>query len=289
MKLIRHLAISRDSSIVAAAEFEHKVHIWDINTGNKISEFMTVLDFGGTRLALSHDGLLCLAASYGRGGISCHSTKNGEILWHRNDLSKFQKLSMAADGKKMYCDIDSSHCLIIDLENGSIVDKIPKVRIIYENNDGSRQLLVGNNLVLKNIIENLSFLLERDKPSLLSSSFGDKILCISKSGGDVHFFNSNNGQEIWRYQPISGSHVLELGYFHENNCFYGIEWPYKKGGNESLLVFNINKNNVRQVFKFSSPQPEISFVPHLNKVITSKGLIFDLKSEVIEKELQFEK
>ena len=50
---IQHLAITDESSIVAAALFEKTVQIWSWKTGQQLGEFQTMLDFGGRRLALN--------------------------------------------------------------------------------------------------------------------------------------------------------------------------------------------------------------------------------------------
>jgi hypothetical protein len=53
---IRHISTSLSGHTIALAEFEKRVQIFDINSLHIISEFDTVLDFGGQRLAISEDG-----------------------------------------------------------------------------------------------------------------------------------------------------------------------------------------------------------------------------------------
>jgi hypothetical protein len=46
--LIRHLASSWSGSMIAAAEFEHTVHVWDVTAESQLASFPTIMDAGGT-------------------------------------------------------------------------------------------------------------------------------------------------------------------------------------------------------------------------------------------------
>jgi hypothetical protein len=53
---IRQLATSRTGRVLAAAEFERVVHLYDLTTSGHLRTLDTILDFGGDRLAISNDG-----------------------------------------------------------------------------------------------------------------------------------------------------------------------------------------------------------------------------------------
>ena len=94
MYKMRHIATSQDGSVFLTAEFEKKVYSWNINTYENISEFNTVLDFGGKRLAITEDGTRCVAASYSRRGISMYDVLTGSVIWHRKDINRVQFVTL---------------------------------------------------------------------------------------------------------------------------------------------------------------------------------------------------
>ena len=88
MYKMRHIATAQDCSVFLTAEFEKKVYCWNINNYELISEFDTVLDFGGERIAVNGDGTQCVVASYSGRGISMHDISTGSVVWSRKDIKK---------------------------------------------------------------------------------------------------------------------------------------------------------------------------------------------------------
>jgi len=78
---IRQLATSFSGSVIAAGEFERTVHIWDLDTKKHLATFVTILDFGGVRLAITGDDTCCFAAAYHREGVAAYSASAGNEIW----------------------------------------------------------------------------------------------------------------------------------------------------------------------------------------------------------------
>lgn len=92
--LIRHIAVPQaEADIFATAEFEKKVTVWSMRRKRKIAVITTVLDFGGTRLAMVGQSGLCLlnAASF-EGPMNAYDLE-GNVLWSRRDLVGVQQLT----------------------------------------------------------------------------------------------------------------------------------------------------------------------------------------------------
>lgn len=85
-KLIRQIACSHDGPIVAVAEFERFVQIWNVESQRCIAKVETTLDFGGRRLAITRDGLGCVVGAYHVHGVALYETKSGTEVWRRKDL-----------------------------------------------------------------------------------------------------------------------------------------------------------------------------------------------------------
>lgn len=112
---IRHVATARDGNIVAVGLFERTVSIWNMATGKCVSEFETVLGFGGASLALSKKESACLVSAYRR-GLACYDVPSGAMRWRRRDLKQIGQVVIAPDGQHAYCCCEGamSHILRCD-------------------------------------------------------------------------------------------------------------------------------------------------------------------------------
>jgi hypothetical protein len=120
---IRHLAITDECSIVAAALFEKTVQIWSWKTGKQLGEFQTMLDFGGKRLALTPDGAACIVGAWGqrgRGprGLAAYSVPDGKVIWNRVEIDHIQYVKVSGSGQEIYCGVEGSSAYIIDVATG---------------------------------------------------------------------------------------------------------------------------------------------------------------------------
>ncbi len=102
--------------------FEREVEVWDVRTRLQMAVFTTVFDFGGSRLALSDERNVLVAAAYTRHGIAGYSPLSGEELWRRRDLKQIQELALSADGSRVFCGRESAPCEVVDVDTGETVD-----------------------------------------------------------------------------------------------------------------------------------------------------------------------
>ena len=118
MLKVRHISISEQKPHVALGAFEKQVEVWNYQSGQRVSAFDTVLDFGGQRLAISKDGDRVLAAAWARHGLACYDAHTGDLIWHRRDLKKVQIITLSKDGASAFCGIERRPCLAIDISSG---------------------------------------------------------------------------------------------------------------------------------------------------------------------------
>ena len=128
---IRDLAPSFDGDLFLAALFERTVYLWNMETGNCLSEFPTVMDSGGERLVLSQKHSVVLAAAYERHGLACYGLPEGRLRWQRRDLKKIQAIRLDPDEQLAYCCFDERPCYSLSLEDGRTVGRIQRVRDIW--------------------------------------------------------------------------------------------------------------------------------------------------------------
>jgi len=278
---IYEIAVSRDSSFIGLADFNGKIHLWNLDTVGKIGNIRTVYDFGGQRLALSHDGKKCFAASYQKEILACYTIPNGNIQWQHANIRGIQKIVVSKDGQKAYCEVDSKSFLSFDINTGGSLPVYQKAKDIHESIYDDVYLLEKDNLELWCCDEKLAFSIDRVSFAILSVCFGKGLFCISESGSIVRCFEISNGNEAWRYNPPSGSHVLELGYMKKENAFVGVEWPYEKGGRMKLIRFDKNTGRPSLIREFESVAG-LKFTPSGDHLLTSEGHLININNGIVD-------
>src|SRR4030065_944327 len=112
-----HIAPSR-REIVATAQFERTVSIWDLKQHVKLAEFDTILDYGGQRLILDHEGRFCITAAYHVHGIACYNARDGGVVWQHKNLKKAQILTVSRNGELVFCGFDEKSCVVLEINSG---------------------------------------------------------------------------------------------------------------------------------------------------------------------------
>ena len=241
--IISQLATSWSGSVMVAGEFERTVHVWDLTTATLLSRFDTILDFGGTRLAVTADGKNCIAAAYRVEGIAAYSTSNGAEVWRRKDLKKAQTLRVSLDDRQVYCCFDDKACHLLNRDTGETVATWVGVRNVWESPYQPIMLLEKRALVLQSPSLWKSLSIARESFGVLCVAFAPGLVCISESGGPLRCIDTETGQERWRFAE-TGQHVLTAALAVSEEAFVGVSWPYMHGGSLRLLRFDSESGHV---------------------------------------------
>jgi hypothetical protein len=234
---IRHLATSWSGSVIAAGEFERTVHLWDVAKRKHVSTFPTILDFGGTRLAVTPDGKNCIAGAYRVEGIAAYSTVDGTETWRRKDLKKVQTLRVSLDGCRVYACFDNRSCQVLNRESGKTNKTWSGVRDVWESPFEPVVLLEKRTLVLQTAEEEKLSSFTRESFAVPCVAFGLDCVCVSESTGALRCLDTQTGKERWRFWE-SGRHFLNLAFAEQTDAFFGVDWPYERGGLFRLLRFH---------------------------------------------------
>lgn len=240
MTRVRHIATSWEGHRVAVAECDRRVAVWDVVSAEKVSEFDTVLDFGGTRLAITQDGERVIAGAYHRYGIACYDASTGVQLWQRKDLKKVQYVGLSHSGVQVYCGFERRAGRVLDLETGADLEVLHGVASVTESpfngmrfierKAGTAQLRSATNKRLGKV--------ERTTFAFLSVAFTPNYLVTSESTGPIRCFDLLGAQEMWRVMPPYATHAMYLGYDIEAELCQAITWSYSLGGRSTLLTFD---------------------------------------------------
>lgn len=284
---IQKLSVSKESSRVAAAFFESTVQVWDLFARKRVTEFETVLAFGGNRLALDGAGRKCAAAAWNKGkhgGVVCYEADTGKLIWHRQDLRHTQRIRFSSTHNAFWCVPESGRTRLLDCEGGRDLDSIAGLADLYDS-DYSRDVLLEKrkrDYVLKNgkrrRVPRLTF-------AILDAVFGRQSIAISESGGPVRCIDSSTGKELWMFLPQRDSHVLKLWFRNADRNFYGVLWHYQTGRFRYLVRFDADSGEATTLCSLDSW--EEAYCAKLDCVVTSRGDLINLSEGTILHRLEF--
>jgi hypothetical protein len=284
---IRTLTAAQRAPIIAAARFERSVQIWDVDTGQHISEFDTVFDYGGNRLALDPDGKVCVAASWKkgkRGRVAAYDTQSGRVLWQRPERGS-PGLRFSSNGAAIWYRV-GCHGPVwqLDSRTGETLTVLRNVEQVFDSPFASHHVEARRDtFLLKSATE---FRLPRLTFAVLDATFSPNAFCVSESRGPVRCINCVSGDERWRYVPPSGSHVVRLFYSEGDHCFFGVEWPYEYGG-PAVLVRRISQETGSSTEVCRLDSFPFDWCSHADVVVSALGDVASLKGGTISKRLAF--
>jgi WD40 repeat protein len=217
---VQMLTSAANAPIITAALDDRRVQIWDLNTGEQIAQFNTVLEGGGRRLAVNPTGGICVAASWKKGkrdGVACYDVRSNQIKWHRPDIRRIQGLRFSVAGDGIWCEIEGGSVQRLDAESGSTQGSVSGVEDVYESPYSDQRLEIrGPALWVKGEKE---FQVSRQSFALLDAVFGPDTLCLTEASGSVRCLECVTGKERWRFQPALWTHVVALSYRASDDSF----------------------------------------------------------------------
>jgi hypothetical protein len=261
---IRHLAISDHSGIVAAALFEETVQIWSWKTGNQIGEFKTVLDFGVRKLALTPDGTVCIAGSWGRRkkgkrGLAAYSIPDGTLLWLREDIPHIGSIRLSGSGMEIYCGVEGSSAQVVETATGKTMRRIRAVTEVIGSPYTRHQLMVqkrpevvrtcrDGQCFISNSFSYPDYLMcgpseFRIPPlsfGLLDATFAPESVCLSEPRdalhpreniGGIRLIDLATGHSQWHLDIGSN----QLTFNSSDKRFYCVSAPYNDPSESSLI------------------------------------------------------
>jgi outer membrane protein assembly factor BamB len=280
MKDIRHISTSFSGQTIALAEFEKRVQIFDMNFLQIISEFDTILDFGGQRLAISEDGKICICGCWERHGICAYETKTGKLIWQRKDLKKVQHIHILyADNSKFFAQFEVGASRTFDINSGLEIDKVSGAKYLFNSKYLEIDIIDKSNKiqVIDRKTKKIKANIERQSFATLDLAIADNCLAISESGGPMSCYDIQSGEIKWRIPINEDGHFLRVTFNYELNSFIGVSWPFLKGGNKKLKYINKDNGLIEKEMTINCPT-ETEFALNGNVLVTSDREIIDLKS-----------
>jgi hypothetical protein len=284
---VRELATSWAGTRIAAAQFEHRVAIIDVEQLASIAEFDTVMDAGGERLSIDARGDVCVAGAYEARGIAAYDVRSGGLRWQRKDLTKVQDLRISPDGDTVFCVFERGPAHALSAADGRTQRTIRGARLIRQSPfDGTVFIdATRRSAFVTSRFEPLSHPEgERDWFGILDSAFSPTSFCASLAGGPTRCWEVTTGRLLWTYTPRSGRHLLNVGYCEPVGAFFGIEWPYAQGGNKQVIRL-ADDGSAECVADLEVPCAHV-FCRRGTRVVLSNGRVVDIPSGTVTSSLK---
>ncbi len=302
--VIRHIATSYDGPVIAAAEFEHRLHIFDLETGQKVATFDSIMDFGGRRLAISPDGQQCAAGAYHAHGLAMYDAGSGELLWQRKDLKKVQQLQFSKQDPVLLACFERGPAHVLDLSSGATLRTMRGISRIEESPFGRFRIVCrsGRYEILDD--ERHVRIGQRGPGDFYEATFtpSSVVLCEFELTGkpmeelpsireQLHgaaCFSLEDGRSLWRHMFPTGINVQRFGFAESVGEIVSVTWPYVRGGDKNLVCFDKDTGEIRREFGLlKGPLSETEFARRGNLLITSAGEVINVAERKVAQRLDF--
>lgn len=277
---IRHVVVSDEGSLVAAALFESTVQIWNWHKAQQIGEFATVLEFGGQRLALAAAGSICIAGSWTQ-GVAAYSVPDGHCIWRRPELLEVQLLTTTASGQEINCGLERRPLVVLDARTGNIIRTVKGASRIISSRFGTYEFIeerhnyrIAGKYTLE--IPSMSF-------GLHDASFSPQSLCISEPNAGIRCVELESGRQVWHHPELSADHVA---YALADFSFYCVARKRNPPNDCSLVRLAPKLMDCDQV-AFIGPCWGESFSPSGDVLVTMRGGVYETSTGRFLRQLDF--
>lgn len=274
-KTIRHLATEYNSDVIAVAEFESKVYIWDVCNNRMITSLDTHLDFGGERLAISSNNMHVAVGSYNRYGVSLYDYSTDKLLWTNKDLNKVHSLKFSPDGELLYAFFDTKPMHTIEARSGIVIGASSGIREIWFNRKSESCLIKSNTkLLLKQSLDTKGgLIIDSESFAVLDCVIASERIYISESVGALMALSTSDGTEIWRVEDDDVNHVnLQLS--SDGRYLISVKRNYRTSGTLVHVVYDA----VSGVVVSQNELPEevflTEFIHGKDKLVCSNGNVY---------------
>lgn len=266
---------------------DRSVQVWSVERQEPESEFKTVLDFGGQRLALctTSDRMVVVAGAWERQGICGYDASTGNRLWQRKDLKQVQSVAPADDGSAVAACFDSRSMQVLEAVSGTTITTVRGVRGFWQ----SRHRAIAPAEVMGHValLATDSWRVHWRAPvagfGLLDAAFGPDALLVSNaiafdSGeADSVYCFSLEGQLLWKRQTADGTNVPWLAWDEDTGGWLGIRHDIKQRTPETLLRWSQDGALLSRI-PLGSRVATYAFLPAGRLMVTGLGQVVDTRT-----------
>jgi WD40 repeat protein len=218
-----------DGSVLAKANRDGQVQVWNPYAGTLVAEFKTVHD-GQSRLAIDFGGQRIFAANWRSGesgGVACYDVASGVPIWHRTDIMQVQTMEFSPREDGVWCEIEGRPVHYLDGRTGLTSAVMENVERVFESSFTSHTLLFRScDLALETGNHSVTIPRHgRPKRAVFSS---DAAYVAELFPSLVRCIEIETGKERWRYE-CPDDHFLQSISFQSDGFLYCVQ-PSGQGG-----------------------------------------------------------
>lgn len=274
--------------------------VWDVASGERVSEFDTVLDCGGRRLAITSDGTRVIAGAYHRYGIACYCASTGALLWQRKDIKKVQMISISADDSLAYCCLESTLAVALKVSTGETAGFEEGVQSVFVS-PFRRALLLemwAEYAELRGVGRIRCSKILKGTFSLTDAAFSRNHALAAEAGGPLRCFHMSDAVEAWRFDcPTnmvrdrtgvhhipSPTHAIHVDFDEGSRVFQAVIWPYQHGGEYVLARLDEKSGTLLSETRIPNAF-ECGFCLRGSRLLTTGGALIDTRSGKVDRTL----
>lgn len=267
---IHEIVTASGADIFAASTFEHLVSICRYGTRKCVCKLNTKMSTAPGRLLIIPKHDLLITGAYNVHGVCAYSISSGDLIWQRKDFKRVMSLKYDATSESIACFCSQRAGAVLNPKTGETIEKYRGVEEAYYSNIGHKFFIKYDSFEIHSktgLIKKHAYLTTFH--AFLHVCFDETTMAASTPGSCVQIFNLSDGNEIGRYEPPEGSHVLELGFSKDEDVYLGTLWEYRKGSFVFLLKLDKSGKLIQKI-----PCPDAvtsTYVPSRKTVICSTG------------------
>jgi hypothetical protein len=282
MGLVTLLAttLDRDDLIVAAEESEHRVHVIGLRPSRRIATFDTIIDFGGSRLALCAPGSdpVVVAGAWERHGAAAYDGTTGTKLWQRRDLKRVQRLSPAAAGGIVAVGLEGRAMHLLDVATGDTVVKLRAAAKLWQSRFSD--VAVTNDHDDVTVYESNTWrrIGRAQVPGFaaLSASFGPDSMLVGSTAGVTCLDLAASLR--WQRQSPALVMYNPVAWDEKATQWIGLEYHANREIPESIVRWSDRGLVVGRMSIEGASDRRSKFLPGGELLITSQGALIDTRT-----------
>ncbi|MFQ5923049.1 MAG: adenylate/guanylate cyclase domain-containing protein [Anaerolineales bacterium] len=203
-----YLDVSQDGTRILSGSLDGSMRLWDVTSGTELLN-IPAHEYGVFSVALSPDGNIALSGSVSSGlpddGVKLWDLTSGEMIHHYFTDNNATFLMFSPDGKTGYSPTDSG-LSVLDIGSGSLTRKpIPSGWDLALHSDGTSYFSFDSadaNYLQWMDLETGEALkvygVHKGTRNMLELSPDERYLLSSEGFDDIHLWDVETGDEIWR-------------------------------------------------------------------------------------------
>lgn len=247
---VREIACALDDNVFATPHGS-RVTVWSLDDRAGVASFDTVYEFGGERLAIVTDTRPVVAAgAWERHGICAYEGSTGETIWQRRDLRQVQGL-YPLPAARVAAGFSDGPLHVLDIATGDTLFKLRGVQAIYA--DATSQFAVGAGhtgaewFALYDVLRGGRVWRRAiDTFAVLHAAVAPPGVVVAEATGSLRAFDWA-GDEVWKWPPPRGEHVLRVAWHRELAAWMALLWPYGHRRPSVLLTVSADGELVEAV------------------------------------------